>query len=61
MPLFLFFNTQTMHFKSILHNSIAMTPYKTFTLVGFEPRSSVPEATAPRRRGINSLHVWKQK
>jgi hypothetical protein len=32
MPLFLFFNTQTMHIKSIVHNSIAMTSKKPYTL-----------------------------
>jgi hypothetical protein len=29
MPLFLFFNTQTMHIKSIVHNTIALTSFKT--------------------------------
>jgi hypothetical protein len=41
MP-FLFFNTQTMHIKPIVHNSIAtrLIPY---TLAGFEPGSFVLE------------------
>jgi hypothetical protein len=30
MPLCLVFNTQTMHFKSIIHNSIGMFPFKNF-------------------------------
>jgi hypothetical protein len=45
MPLFLFFNTQTMHIKSKVHNSIATTsPQKPYALAGFEPGPSVPEA-----------------
>jgi hypothetical protein len=38
-----------------LHSSTAMFSIKLYTLEGFEPRSSVPEAaamsTAPSRRG----------
>jgi hypothetical protein len=45
MPLFIFFNTQTMHIKSI-YIYIQQQRYdflkKTSTLPGFEPRSSVP-------------------
>jgi hypothetical protein len=48
------------HIKCILsrlyvHNCIARTSLKTYTLAGFEPGSSVPEAdamsTAPRHQG----------
>jgi hypothetical protein len=46
-------NTQTMHLKSRIHHSISMFSLKPYTLAGFEPRSSVPEADAmsitPRR------------
>jgi hypothetical protein len=52
LPLFLFFNTQTMHIKSIVHNSIDKKPY---TLAEFEPGSAGSEAnavsTSPRRQG----------
>jgi hypothetical protein len=51
-PLFLFYNTPTMHMESIVHNGIAMI---TYILAGFEPGPSVPEVDAmsdvPRRRG----------
>jgi hypothetical protein len=56
LPLFLFFNTQTMYFKSKTHTSTAVFFLKKLigTLVGFEPRSAVSEAdarsTAPRRQ-----------
>jgi hypothetical protein len=57
MPLFLFI-TQTIHIKSITHNSIAMISLK--TLAWFEPGSSVPMAdamsTAIRSQGIKN-HV----
>jgi hypothetical protein len=46
LNLFLKVNTQTMHIKSILYNSIDMFPKKPNTLAGFEPGSSVPEADA---------------
>jgi hypothetical protein len=42
MPLFLFFNTQTMHIESIVHNSIEMISLKPYTLAGFEPGSFDP-------------------
>jgi hypothetical protein len=35
MPLFIFFNTQTMHNKSIVHNSIAMISLKTLYHGGY--------------------------
>jgi hypothetical protein len=38
--------TQTKHIRSIIHNSIAMNPLKPYTLTGFGPGSSVPEADA---------------
>jgi hypothetical protein len=49
-------NTHTMHIMSIIHNSIATYVFpKTYTLSGFEPGSSVPEAdavsTAPHHQG----------
>jgi hypothetical protein len=44
VPFFLFFKTQTMHIKSMVRNSIAMPSKKTYTLAGFEPGTSVPEA-----------------
>jgi hypothetical protein len=52
MPLFLMYaNTQTMHVKPTEQKSIAIFSY---TLAGFEPGSSVPEAeamsTAPHRQ-----------
>jgi hypothetical protein len=40
MPLFLYFNTQAMHIKLIIQNSIVITSYKPLTLAGFEPGSS---------------------
>jgi hypothetical protein len=43
MPLILFLNTQTMHIRKIIHNSIAMFSQKPYTLAGIEPGSSVPE------------------
>jgi hypothetical protein len=46
MPLFLFFNTQTMHIKSKTHNSIARFFLKPYTLAEFEPGSAVSEAAA---------------
>jgi hypothetical protein len=53
---FLFFNTQKCKLQLFLHSSIAMFPLQPYTLAGFEPGSSVPEAdamsTAPRRRAI---------
>jgi hypothetical protein len=58
MPLFIFLTThkQCIPIKSIIHNSIAMTSRKPYTLAGFEPRSSVPEAdamsTAPGCQGF---------
>jgi hypothetical protein len=59
MPLFIYFNTQTMHIKSKTHNSIAMFFLKPYTLAGFEPGSAVSEAdamsTAPRRQGLFSI------
>jgi hypothetical protein len=43
-----------MHITSIVHNSIAVTSLKPYTLAGFEPGCSVPEAdavsTAPPRQ-----------
>jgi hypothetical protein len=39
LPLFLFFITQTMPIKWIVHNSIAMTSLKPYTLTGLEPGS----------------------
>jgi hypothetical protein len=52
MPLFLFFNTQTMH----IHTALLWFPKKPYTLAGFEPGSFIPEvnamSTAPRRQGI---------
>jgi hypothetical protein len=43
MPLFIFFNTQTMLIKSIIHNSTALfLPIIFFTRVGLEPVSLVP-------------------
>jgi hypothetical protein len=60
-PLGIFlFNTQTIHIKSTIHNSIAMFSLKTLpdTLAGFEPCSSVHDAdamsTAPSRKGNSS-------
>jgi hypothetical protein len=59
MPLFRFFNAQTMHIKSKTHNSNAMFFLKPYTLAGFEPGSAVCEAaamsTAPRRHGQAGL------
>jgi hypothetical protein len=46
MPFISHLNTQALHFKPIIHNSIAMFSPKHYTPVGFEPRSSVPEADA---------------
>jgi hypothetical protein len=72
MPLFLFFNTQAMHIKLKLHNTIAMFFLKTFyILAGFEPGYAVSEATtisaAPRRQGLriqpfekNLKHLFSQ-
>jgi hypothetical protein len=58
MPLFILFNTQTMHIKSKTHNSIAMFFLKPYTLAGFEPGPAVSEAdamsTAPRRQGTTA-------
>jgi hypothetical protein len=49
MPLVLFPNTQTIHIKSIINNSIAMN---FLTLAGIEPGSAVPQtvvmSTSPR-------------
>jgi hypothetical protein len=45
-PLLHFFYTQTMHIKPIKFNSYDISPYKPYTLAGFEPGSSVPEADA---------------
>jgi hypothetical protein len=42
-------STQVMLIKSITHNSIAMFSLKPYTLAGFEPGSSVPEADAMSR------------
>jgi hypothetical protein len=55
MPFDIFFNTETMHTKSIVHNSVAMISlHKNLTLVGIEPGSAVTQAdamsTAPRRQ-----------
>jgi hypothetical protein len=33
-----------MHFKSVVYNSFTMFPKKPYTLAGFEPGSSFPEA-----------------
>jgi hypothetical protein len=38
MPLFLFFNTQTVHIKSVLHNSSAMFSLKTIYSGGIRTR-----------------------
>jgi hypothetical protein len=55
VPLFIFFNTQTMTIKSKTYNRIVF-PKKTYTLAGFEPGSAISEAdamsTAPRRQRI---------
>jgi hypothetical protein len=45
-------STQTMHIKSIIHNRIAMFYLKPYALAGFEPRSSVPEATLRARAAV---------
>jgi hypothetical protein len=42
----IFFNIQTKNIKSIVHNSIVKISLKTYTLAGFEPGPSVPEADA---------------
>jgi hypothetical protein len=53
MLLVLFRYTQTMHIKSIVHNSVAMNSLK--TLAGFEPGSCAPKedsmSIAPCRQG----------
>jgi hypothetical protein len=46
MPFFLFFYTQTVHTKSIIHMSFAKSSKKPYILAGFEPWSTVPEADA---------------
>jgi hypothetical protein len=60
MPLFLFFNTQTMHIKPITGSSIAI--FSLNTLAGFEPGSSVPKAdtlsAAHCRKGNNSMLLY---
>jgi hypothetical protein len=47
-----------MHIKSITNNSMAEFSLKTYTLVGIEPGSAVPQADAmsfaPRRQGRKS-------
>jgi hypothetical protein len=51
------FNAQTIQMKQIIHNSTAIFPQEPFTLVGFEPVSSVSEAdvinhcSTPPRQG----------
>jgi hypothetical protein len=40
MPLFLLFNTQTMHIKSFYTQQYCYVSLKTYTLAGFEPGSS---------------------
>jgi hypothetical protein len=44
MPSFVSFNAQTIHISSVTYNSIAIISLKPYTLAGFEPVSSVPEA-----------------
>jgi hypothetical protein len=50
-----------MHVKSIVHNSIAMSPHdalnKTYTMGAFEPVSSVPEVKLFQKEhyGFNTL------
>jgi hypothetical protein len=60
MPLFLFFNTQTLHIKSKTQQHCYVIPKKPYTLAGFEPGSAVSEAdamsTAPRRQRIVFLN-----
>jgi hypothetical protein len=46
MTLFLLCNTKTMHIKSMICNSIAMFSLQPYTLVGFEPRFSIPEVVS---------------
>jgi hypothetical protein len=56
MPLFSFFNTQTMHIKPTMYvctyiydiytTALLRFPKKLYTLVRFEPGSSIPEADA---------------
>jgi hypothetical protein len=46
MRLFTFFNTQTMDIKQSKPNSTEM--FELYTLAGFEPGSSVPEAAPPK-------------
>jgi hypothetical protein len=59
MPLFLLFNTQTMHSHLVdsTQQHCYAFPKKPYTLAGFEPVSFAPEAeamsTAPRRQGID--------
>jgi hypothetical protein len=52
----LFFNTQTMRIKSMIHNSIAVIYLKTHTLAGIEPGPPLPQAgamsTSTRRQGL---------
>jgi hypothetical protein len=49
-------NKQTTHVKSIVHNSITLTSKKPYTLAGFEPGSSVPDADAMSTRLQKILH-----
>jgi hypothetical protein len=56
-----FFNTRTMHIKSIKHNSIAMFSLKTLnvhTLEGFEPGPSVREAHAMTTPPSHQGHMF---
>jgi hypothetical protein len=54
MPIFLKVNTQTMHFTQLYTTAMLHVSLKPYTVAGFEPGSSVPEAdamsTAPRRQ-----------
>jgi hypothetical protein len=62
MSLFLYFNTQTMKSKSLYATALLCFPLKPYTLVGFEPGSSVPEvdvmSTAPRRHARALSHIF---
>jgi hypothetical protein len=61
MPSFHFFNTQTVHSKSVVHNSIQQLPQKPYTLAGFEPGPSFLEADAmstASRRQSNVVNVF---
>jgi hypothetical protein len=62
MTLFLFFNTQTMHIKSIIHYRITMFPK---SLLSWGIRTRVPEvdamSTAPRLHGRLTLFSLSER